>query len=70
MSVGRGIVVNAGEISCVANSGARISPQRRGRIETRQCALEEFLKIVDTLPQPMGAIIADCARAGIRLGQR
>ena len=67
--VDRLIIVGAGEITCAAGSSARINSNRRGRIETRQCAVEEFLKIVDTLPQPMGAIVAECARAGIRRGQ-
>jgi hypothetical protein len=46
-------------------------PKRRGRIETRQRAAEEFLKLLPILPLPphVAATVADCVRAGIRPGQ-
>jgi hypothetical protein len=47
-----------------------VDSKRRNRIETRLRAVEQFVdQYLDILPKPMGAIVADCARAGIRPGQ-
>jgi hypothetical protein len=46
--------------------------KQRGRIETRQRAVEEFEQLVAasaTLPKPMATIVASCARDGIRRRQ-
>ncbi len=48
----------------------KIDPERWSWIKLRQRMVELFKKkYADNLPQPMGAIVADCARAGIRPGQ-
>ncbi len=70
-----GPMIDAGRIE-LAGSGivAPVDTGQQGRIETRQRSVEEYIAELATgsldsiLPPPMGAIIADCARAGVRHG--
>ena len=68
-----GRMLDAGRISLAPTSGAIAGTQHRGRLETRQRAVAEFEHLIAAnemlLPQPLAAIVADAARAGVRRGQ-
>jgi hypothetical protein len=66
----RGRLIDIGQIQLSAAGGLIADARHRGRIETRQRAFEEFVeRHVTSLPHPLGVIIADCARDGVRVGQ-
>jgi hypothetical protein len=48
---------------------ARFTPKWRSLRETLQYVFEEFAKLAPTLPKPLGGVILDCARRGLRKGQ-
>ncbi len=66
-----GRMIDAGSVTMVAGSDVTAGREHRNRRETRQRAVEEFEKLMPhlPLPQPMAAIVANCARAGMYLRQ-
>jgi hypothetical protein len=62
-----GRMIDAGSVIMAAGSNMTANSKHRNRRETRQRTVEEFEKL--DLPQPMKAIVLNCARAGMFLGQ-
>lgn len=65
----KGRVIDAGQVAFAGSSALTADTEHRRLRETLEYALGEYLKLADTLPKPIGWIIADCARRGLRLGQ-
>jgi hypothetical protein len=63
-------VIGPGEVSLAIGIAMTVDTKHQGRVETRQRTVEEYIaNWADLLPPPMGAILASCARAGVRPGQ-
>jgi hypothetical protein len=66
-----GRMIDAGQAILAGSTTLATNARRQGRVKTRERAVDGFEKhFVDMLPVPMGQIVADCARAGIRRGGR
>jgi hypothetical protein len=64
-----GRIIDAGQINFVGAGDLTAGTKWRSLRETLQYVFEEFAKLAPTLPKPLGGVILDCARRGLRKGQ-
>jgi len=65
-----GKLIDIGKVELTAGGGMAADARHRNRAQTRQAAVEEFVgRHADNLPYPVGILVAECARAGVRKGQ-
>jgi hypothetical protein len=64
-----GRVIDAGQVTVVGAGGMTAGTKWRSLRETLEYVFGEFAKLALTLPKPLGGVILDCARRGLRKGQ-
>ncbi|HEY3222799.1 MAG TPA: hypothetical protein VGJ76_03275 [Pseudolabrys sp.] len=64
-----GRIIDAGQVTFAGAGELTAGNKWRSLRETLEYVFGEYLKLADTLPKPIGGIIADCARRGLRKGQ-